>query len=76
MVCVSRLNGKVFYINPDLIEFLEETPDTVLTTTTGKKLVVEDSVDEVISKIVAFKQKVFLGLPQVISQEDFEDIES
>ena len=38
MIQVTRLNGKKFWVNPHLIEFLEETPDTVVTLLTGKKL--------------------------------------
>lgn len=72
MVCVSRLNGKCFYINPDLIEFVEETPDTVITTTTGKKVIVEESADVVFERIVAYKQKIFLGLPKKISDGEIE----
>lgn len=66
MVKVSRLNGKEFYINPDLIEFMEETPDTIITTTTGKKVVVEEDSETVLQRVVEYKQKVFLGLPKVI----------
>lgn len=72
MVCVSRLNGKTFYINPDLIEFIEETPDTVITTTTGKKVIVEEAADEVFERIIAYKQKIFFGLPKKIVDEEIE----
>ena len=37
MISVTRLNNKEFYVNCDLIEFIEATPDTVITLTTGKK---------------------------------------
>lgn len=47
-------------INNDLIETIEETPDTVLTLTTGKKILVRESVDEVIEKAAIFKNKVFV----------------
>ncbi len=75
VIQVARLNGKCFYINPDLIEFVEETPDTVLTMTTGKKVVVEDTADALIQKIVAYKQKIFLGVPQRINQRDVDILE-
>ena len=51
MIEVKRLNGKEFIVNCDLIEFIESTPDTVITLTTGKKIVVAESIDEVIKKI-------------------------
>jgi len=59
MIKVTRLNGKSFYVNCDMIEFLEATPDTVITTTTGKKIIVSESIEEVIDKIVNFKNKIY-----------------
>jgi len=44
-------------INCDLIEFIESTPDTVITMTTGKKVLVLESVDEVISSVVKYRRK-------------------
>lgn len=55
MIKVKRLNEKEFVVNSDLILFIEETPDTVITLTNGQKIVVADSVDEVIDKVVAYK---------------------
>ncbi|MCL2084223.1 MAG: flagellar FlbD family protein [Oscillospiraceae bacterium] len=69
MIKASRLNGKEFYINPDLIEFIEHTPDTVLTMTTGKKVVVEESSEELYSRIVRHKQEVFLGMPKMVRED-------
>lgn len=60
MIKLSRLNGEVLVINNDLIETIEATPDTVLTLTTGKKIVVRETVDEVIEKAAIFKNKVFV----------------
>ena len=40
MVEVTKINGVKVLVNPDLIELVEETPDTVLTLTTGKKIIV------------------------------------
>lgn len=57
MIRVKRLNGKEFVVNSDLIEFVEETPDTVISLTTGKKVVVQESVDEIIEKVIEFKGK-------------------
>ncbi len=57
MIKVQRLNGKEFVVNSDLILFVEETPDTVITLTTGQKVVVRETVDEVIDKVIDFKSK-------------------
>ncbi|MTI47996.1 flagellar FlbD family protein [Sporosalibacterium faouarense] len=57
MIKVCRLNGEELVINCELIEFMESTPDTVITFTTGKKIVVQDSVDDIINKVIEFKKK-------------------
>lgn len=58
MIAVKRLNDEEIYINPHLIEMIEATPDTVVTLTTGKHLVVKDSTAEIVEKIVRYRQKI------------------
>lgn len=70
MVMVTRLNGKVFYVNPDMIEFIEETPDTVVTLTTGKKLVVVESAELLIERVINYRREVFVKLPLQVKQQD------
>lgn len=57
MIKVRRLNGKEFVVNSDLILYVEETPDTVITLTTGHKIVVTDTIDEIIDKTIDFRTK-------------------
>ena len=57
MIELTRLHGQKVIVNVDLIEFIEETPDTLVTTTTGKKLMVQESVGEIIEKAIEFKRK-------------------
>lgn len=59
MIFVTRLNNKSLAINPDLIETLEETPDTVIMLTNGNKYVVADSIDEIIKKIIEYRKKCY-----------------
>ena len=59
MIRVTRLNGKEYYINFDLIETIEATPDTVITLRDGKKYVVSENVEEVLERIIDFKRKIF-----------------
>lgn len=59
MIEVTRLNGKVLTINCDLIELIEETPDTVITFTTGTKIVVKEEADEIRDKVVKYKRSIF-----------------
>ncbi|MDR2664984.1 MAG: flagellar FlbD family protein [Oscillospiraceae bacterium] len=52
MVLVTRINKvEQFYVNEDMIEFIEETPDTVISLNTGKKVVVMEAAETVISRI-------------------------
>lgn len=58
MIKLSRLNGSTYVLNSDLIETVEATPDTVITTTAGIKYICKESVDEVIDKVLEFKGNV------------------
>jgi len=52
MILVTRLNkASQFYVNENMIEFIEETPDTIVTLNTGKKITVSESAIEVVEKI-------------------------
>lgn len=65
MIKLTGLNNKEFYLNSDLIEKLEITPDTIVTTTTDKKYVVKESPDVIIDRIVGFKKKYMVNMPEV-----------
>lgn len=54
MIKVTKLNGDEFVLNADFIKFLEETPDTVVTLTTNEKILVKESLDEIIRKVIAY----------------------
>ncbi|MGE5707469.1 MAG: flagellar FlbD family protein [Bacteroidota bacterium] len=56
MIKVTRLSGSEFYINPDLIETVEATPDTVVRLTTGQNYVVQEAADTVVERFVEFKR--------------------
>ncbi len=57
MIYLTRLNGERIAINVDLIELIEETPDTVITLTTGKKFVVKESTKRIFADIIRFRKK-------------------
>jgi flagellar protein FlbD len=61
MIELTKLHNEKIVINADLIEFVESTPDTLISTTTGKKIMVKESVQEVIDRVVAYRQKVAAG---------------
>jgi len=57
MIKVTRINDTPLVINADLIEFVESTPETIICLTTGKKVMVKESPDEIIERVAGFKQK-------------------
>ncbi len=59
MIEVTRLNGKKLTINAEIIERVEESPDTVITLTTGNKLIVKESRQEVKNLVILYKKEVF-----------------
>lgn len=59
MVILTKLNDQLFTINDDLIETMEQTPDTVIVMTTGNKFVVKETPEEIIDKIVQFKRQIY-----------------
>jgi flagellar protein FlbD len=61
MIRLTRINETEFYVNGDLIEFVDTTPDTVLTLTTGEKVRVRESAEEVVERVVEYKRRVASG---------------
>ncbi|GMQ60481.1 flagellar FlbD family protein [Vallitalea sediminicola] len=58
MIYVTKLNSEEIVINSDLIEVIEETPNTIITLTTGKKIILKDSSKEIIDKVIKYKRKI------------------
>lgn len=58
MIKASRLNDTEIVINAELIEFVEATPDTIITLSTGKKTMVKESVDEIVSRVIAYRRSL------------------
>ncbi|MDQ7778489.1 MAG: flagellar FlbD family protein [Planctomycetota bacterium] len=54
MIKVTRLNNKEFVVNAEMIQFIEETPDTVITLVNHEKIVVKEAVDIVIQRIIEY----------------------
>jgi flagellar protein FlbD len=61
MIAVTRLGGSEVVINTDLIVTVEKTPDTVITLTTGDRIMVRESVEEVVARAAAFRHRVSVG---------------
>lgn len=62
MIDVTRLNGKIITVNCDLILFVEETPDTVLTFTNGTKLIVKEQALDIKNKIIEYRKKIYVNV--------------
>lgn len=56
MIKLTQLNGQPIVINSDLIEFIESAPDTIISLTTGKKILVRETDDQVIQRAAAFRR--------------------
>jgi flagellar protein FlbD len=61
MIQLTRLNHETFFVNSDLIEHVEATPDTILALTTGARILVLEPPEEVVDLIVAFRRRLFAG---------------
>ncbi len=59
MIEVTRLNGKMLTINAEMIERVEESPDTVITLTNGNKLIVKESRQEIKNLVILYKKEIF-----------------
>ena len=59
MIEVTKLNDQKILINPDLIEFVQETPDTVISFTTGRKIIVKESRQEVKNLVKLYRKDIF-----------------
>lgn len=58
MIQLTRLNNQPFAVNSDLIKFVEQAPDTVITLVTGEKIVVRESTPQILERIVEFRKSV------------------
>lgn len=66
MIFLTRTNGVKFYVNPELIQTVESTPDTIITLVSNKKFIVKDSPQEIAERFIEYRRKT---LAPFISQE-------
>ena len=59
MIEVEKIDGEKIVINADLIETIQATPDTVITLTSNKKILVKNNVDEIKEKVISYRRKIF-----------------
>lgn len=66
MICLTKINGKEFVLNTELIKFMEDVPDTLITLTNGEKVFVLETKEEVILKVLEFK-RMTRSVPVLVS---------
>jgi len=67
---VTRLKGGQMALNAELVEMVESTPDTVVSLTTGRKVLVQEPVDEVMRRIIAYRRSLRMITPFCKSWEE------
>ncbi len=68
MIYVTRLNHASVVLNSDLIEYIENTPDTVISLTTGQKLMVLEGAEEIIRRVVEYRRAIHPTGPPAVKQ--------
>ncbi|MEI6668502.1 MAG: flagellar FlbD family protein [Acidobacteriota bacterium] len=56
MIAVTRLDGQNLFVNADLIESIEQTPDTIISFTSGHKMLVRDHPNDLAHRVIAYKR--------------------
>lgn len=62
MIQLTRLNNHPLVVNSDLIKFVEQAPDTVITLVNGDKIVVRESAHDVLERVIQFRRSVLQGI--------------
>ena len=57
MITVTKINQDKLIVNADLIEYAEQIPDTMLTLTTGRKIMVTESLEDIVRLVLAYREK-------------------
>ena len=65
MIELTKLNDIKFSVNPELIEIVETTPDTDITLTTGRKLIVKESRQDIKNLVLSYKRKIYSELLKI-----------
>jgi len=60
VIFLTRLNGVVYYLNPELIQTVESTPDTVVTLVSNTKFIVKESPQEIVARFIDYKRKILV----------------
>lgn len=67
MIELTRLNGKPMVLNSDLIKTAEASPDTMLTLINGEKLIVRETLEEVVERVLGYRAKLLAAVARKLS---------
>jgi len=73
MIKLTRFDQRKLVVNADLIEFVEATPDTIISLTTGRKILVQEGVDEIIDKVVEYRSRILPAIREVKGEKGEEE---
>jgi flagellar protein FlbD len=73
MIRLTRLNNRTLVVNSELIKFIENAPDTVITLVTGEKIVVRETAEEVMSKVLQYRRELRRVTPANAPPSDSAD---
>lgn len=64
MILVTRLDGREIAVNSELVVTIEQTPDTLLTLSNGTRILVRETIDELVDRVVAYRRRIAAGLAE------------
>jgi len=67
MIKLTRLNNNLLIVNSDLIKCVENSPDTVLTLVTGEKIIVRETTEQVLERVISFRRAILAGLSPALT---------
>ena len=69
MIHVKRLDGQELVLNAELIFSVQKTPDTLISFTTGERMMVLENIDEIMSKVLSYRRHVNTPIPHVLEED-------
>jgi flagellar protein FlbD len=69
MVCVTRLDGSAMILNADLIVTIERTPDTIVSVTTGDRILLRETPEEIVDRIIRYKRELTRAPTTIVAAE-------
>ena len=75
MIYITRRNGSKVYVNPELIQTVESTPDTVITLVDNKKMIVQDTPQEIAERFIEYRRRTLAPLFLRASGESTKELD-